>query len=199
MSESEYTQFKDHIEAQIADLNESISQYHSKSYHDRAAAYSQISRTFDQISRDLSEWQATAETWPASWRSQVSVYLRQVRANLSAIQQQFTSQVAEANRQQLLGNPSTQTIERDRLADGLLDGANQAKDAGIGILDELGRQRTKLGHIAGNAHQLNADLDRGESLLNEMQCRSRQRKYFLVGVILFLFITLGVFIYYILN
>jgi hypothetical protein len=85
------------------------------------------------------------------------------------------------------------------LADGLLDGANLAKDSGIGILDELGRQRTKLGHISGDAHRLSTDLDRGESLLNEMQCRSRQRTFFLVAVILFLFITFGVFIYYILN
>jgi hypothetical protein len=32
-----------------------------------------------------------------------------------------------------------------------------------------------------------------------MQCRSRQRKFFLVGVCGFLLVTLGVFIYYILK
>jgi hypothetical protein len=199
MSESEYAQFRDHIETQIADLNRSISQYPSRGYHDRAAAYSQIARAFDQVSRDLSEWQAAAETWPVAWRSQAAASLRQIRADLATMQQQFTSQAAEANRQQLLGNPDTRTIERDRLADGLLDGANQAKESGVVILDELGKQRGKLGHIAGNVLQLSADLDRGESLLNEMQCRSRQRKYFLAGVVLFLVVTLGVFVYYILN
>jgi hypothetical protein len=61
MCESEYAQFKDHIESQIAALNQSISQYPSKGLNDRSAAYSQISHSFDDISRDLSELQATGE------------------------------------------------------------------------------------------------------------------------------------------
>jgi hypothetical protein len=93
-------------------------------------------------------------------------------------------------------NGSPQTIGRDRLADGLLEGASEARECGIGIRDELGKQRGKLGHIAGNMKQLGTDLDRGESLLNEMQCRSRQRKYFLFGVTVFLLVIFGVFVYY---
>jgi hypothetical protein len=80
------------------------------------------------------------------------------------------------------------------MAESLLDGSNKAKGCGIGILEELGKQRWKLGNISDNVRQLNTDLDRGESLLNEMQCRRRQRKYILVGVVVFLFVTLGVFI-----
>jgi hypothetical protein len=80
------------------------------------------------------------------------------------------------------------------MADSLLDGANEANSCGIGILDELGKQRGKLGNISDNLRQLNTELDCGESLLNEMQYRSRQRKYFLVVV--FLFVTLCVFVYY---
>jgi hypothetical protein len=85
------------------------------------------------------------------------------------------------------------------MADSLLDGSNEEKGCGIGILEELGKQRGKLGNISDNVRQLNIDLYHGESLLNEMQCRSRQRKYFLVSVVVFLFATLGLLIYYILN
>jgi hypothetical protein len=203
MESSEYSrehqQFKEHIDSQFSEIKQAITNYPRTGHSARSLAYSQITQGFEQLQCDLKEWQSTSETWDAGLRRSARTYIDQVRADISNLRLAFVAQVSEENRSQLLANAETRTIERDRLADELLGGAGEAKECGIGILDELGKQRSTLMHISGNVKQLDSDLDRGESLLNGMQCRSRQRKLFLVGVCVFLLITIGVFIYYILN
>lgn len=199
MADGELEEFQQHIDAQMQELQILITDYAKLGYNDKANAYSRIRNKFDQISSDLTEMDSTAATWLSELRNRERDYTAKVRSEFANIQYKFNNEVSEENRRRLLGDSYTSTIDQDRLTDALLDDVNDTKEIGIGILQEMDRQRNTITNISGNINSMNTELDTGESLLNEMQCRSKQRTYFLYGVVFFLFVTVCVFIYYILK
>jgi hypothetical protein len=199
MNEREADQFREYIEGQIDELKRAIRTYPDMGYNDRSSAYSSIRRQFDQIGADLRDWESSIVTLPPELRRRMAEYTKKVRGDLDNLQYGFNDQVAEINRAQLLGDAYTETIEKERMADIAIEGANEAKQLGMGILEEMDRQKATINSISDNVNQLDTDLSVGDGFLNEMECRSRQRTWFLYGVVLFLIITLLVFIYYILK
>lgn len=199
MCEQEFDELRAHIDGQMAELRKCISAYPTLGYNDKTNAYAQIRDQCDQITQSLSETDATAVTWPSSLQAKVREYTSGVRAEFANIQYRFTTQVSEDNRQQLMGDEYTKTLPKEQLANAAIDEMNDTREIGLGILEEMGRQRATIGNISGNLTLLGSELDAGESLLNEMECRSRQRTLFLYGVIAFLLLTLAVFVYYILK
>ncbi|OHS95935.1 hypothetical protein TRFO_37927 [Tritrichomonas foetus] len=199
MSEVEFSQYQDHISNLLNEFKECIQEYPNVGYNDRATQYATIRNKYTQLKLDLSEWNSTAATWPPSLRNKVRNYTDSIKTEVESLNISFNADVTEASRKELLGNSVTSTIDQEAAADSLINNANETKDLGIGILEELDRHRTKLVDISGKVTQLDTGLDRAGGILHEMQCRDRQRKYFLWGVNIFLFITLCVFIYYILK
>ena len=199
MTDQELGEFKEFIDSQMAELRRAISEYPKTGYNDKSAAYSEIRSHCDQISNALNEMESTSATWPSLLKAQVNDYTAGVRSEFANMQYRFNDQVAQENRAKLLGDSYTQTIQQEELADAMLDEVNETRNIGIGILEEMGRQRGTIGSISGNLSKMDNELDTGSALLNEMECRSRQRTFFLYGVVVFLLITIGVFIYYILR
>ena len=199
MTEQELDEFKAHIDGQMSELRKQISQYWDLTYNDKSSAYAAIRDHCDQIEESLNEIDATSVTWPVQLQRMVREYTSSVRADFANIQYRFTTRVSEDNRQQLIGDEYTKTICQEELATAALEELNDTREIGIGILEEMGRQRSTIGNISGNLGKMGAELDVGETILNEMECRSRQRTLFLYGVIAFLVLTLCVFIYYILR
>ncbi|KAK8863561.1 Vesicle transport through interaction with t-SNAREs 1A [Tritrichomonas musculus] len=199
MTDIEFSQYQDHITNLLNEYKSSINEYPNAGYNDRANQLSTIRDKYNQLKRDLSEWNSTSATWPPPLRNKVRECTDQIKAEVERLNVSFNSSVSEIARQDLLGNSIGVSLEQEAAANSLIENANQSKELGMGILDELSRQRGKMGSISTRLTQMNGDLDRTDSVLHEMQCRDRQRKYFLWGVNIFLFITLCVFIYYILK
>lgn len=199
MTDIEFSQYQDHITNLLNEYKSSINEYPNVGYNDRANQLSTIRDKYNQLKRDLSEWNSTSATWPPPLRNKVRECTDQIKAEVERLNVSFNSSVTEIARQDLLGNSIGVSLEQEAAANSLIENANQSKELGMGILDELSRQRGKMGSISTRLTQMNGDLDRTDSVLHEMQCRDRQRKYFLWGVNIFLFITLCVFIYYILK
>lgn len=199
MTDIEFSQYQDHITNLLNEYKSSINEYPNAGYNDRANQLSTIRDKYNQLKRDLNEWNSTSATWPPPLRNKVRECTDQIKAEVERLNVSFNSSVSEIARQDLLGNSIGVSLEQEAAANSLIENANQSKELGMGILDELSRQRGKMGSISTRLTQMNGDLDRTDSVLHEMQCRDRQRKYFLWGVNIFLFITLCVFIYYILK
>lgn len=196
---AELEEFQQHIDAEMAELESMIANYSLLGYNDKSAAYAQIRNKTDQISSDLTEMDSTSATWLPELRTQERAYTAKIRSEFANIQYKFNSEVSEENRRRLLGDSHIPTLDQNRAADTLIDDLNDTKEIGIGILQEMDRQRNTIVSISSNINALDTELDTGESLLNEMECRSRQRQYFLYGVVFFMFITVCVFVYYILK
>ena len=199
MTDIEFAQYQDHITNLLNEYKNSINEYPNVGYNDRANQLSIIRNKYNQLQLDINEWNSTSATWPPPLRNKVRDCTEQIKAEVERLNVSFNSRVTEIARQDLLGNSIGVTLEQEAAANSLIDNANQSKELGMGILDELSRQRGKMGSISTHLTQMNDDLDRTGSVLHEMQCRDRQRKYFLIAVNIFLFITLCVFIYYILK
>jgi len=107
------------------------------------------------------------------------------------------------NRATLLGKAGmnvdgSSNTQRNSLVDqrGLIDegnsltlelalGASQAKDAGVGIISELSKQRDKTDEIEDKLGVLETDVTTGEGLVDVMLCRQKRRSIFM-GIILFI-------------
>ena len=200
MLETEFSQYQEHIDNLVQTFKNSIKEYPNVGYNDRATQLSSIKKQYNQLKVDLGEWNSTAATWPPLLRTKVYSYIEKVKAEIEQLNVSFNSDITEMARHELLGDQQQESqLQNEIAADSMIENVNQSKEYGIGILNELDRQRKKMGSIAGHLSQMTGDLDRADSLLHEMQCRDRQRKYFLIAINIFLFITLIVFIYYILK
>ena len=198
MSLQDFNQCKEHISEEIAEFRKAIERYPTLGYNDRPTEYLVIRNKFNAIESELDEWASSAVTWPPKVRKMAEDAIQNLRTELREIYGSFTTSVTEDNRAKLLGDAKVE-LDDGQVADILLDGVDEATKAGTAILDDLAKQRETITNISSNIGKLNEELDVGESILNEIECRGRQRIFFLYGVYIFLGITFLVFIYYILR
>ncbi|KAH0793196.1 Vesicle transport v-SNARE protein [Histomonas meleagridis] len=199
MTEYDFNQYQEHINGLVDKLKEEIAVHNDVDNNNKSASYAQARNTYVQIQSDIKEWVLMAVTWPATTRNRVQEYTSSVKKDVDTLFSKFTNEASEASRKELLGNPEMHGIGDEEKVDYLVDGANEAKDMGMKLLDELSRQRGSIGNISTHISDLNTSLDKSGSILHEMQCRDKQRKIFLIFVVIFLVITIGVFIWYILK
>lgn len=194
----EYEQCKRHLEEELDEFQRCIEKYPTLKYNERPVEYSVIQNKHRTIECDIKEMMDFAVTWNTDLRSEANEFTNRIKMKLNELYFEFNNDINESNRERLLGGHKTE-IDNSKAADILIDDVNEAKATGLTLLDELGKQKSTINRISGNLTEMDITLDEGESLLNEMECRGRQRKMFLYGVYVFLFITFCVFIYYILN
>lgn len=194
----DFDQCREHLTGQLTEFRNAIERYPNIGYNDRPTEYLVIRNKYNSIESELNEWSASAVTWPPKTRRRAEEEIAKLRHELTTINSAFTATVTEENRNRLLGDAKGE-LEDNQVADILLDGMSEATKAGTVILDELGKQRSTITNISSNLGQLERELDEGESILNEIECRGRTRMMFLIAVYVFLGITFCVFIYYILR
>lgn len=196
MSEYEFQQYQEHIDSLVSEYRKAINGYPHMNYNDRASQLEKIRSQYNQIRSDISEWEATSATWPSMLRKQVKQYVTSLKPEIEKLNNQFQADASESSREQLLGSAIAQEIDQNRLADELLDNANEIREVGTGILQNLGTQRKTITHFDGMLDDMNSSLSDAESLIGEMRCRDKQRKIFLYGIAVALIITILVFLYF---
>ena len=199
MSEIDFSQYKDHLNELLESFKQSIANYPNVDYNDRASQYSAIRSQYNELRLGINEWNATSATWESNLRARVRDCTDKLKVEVEQLNTTFHAQVAKAARTELLGNAETAELENEMAADEMIANIGETKDLGLNILGELDRHRGKLADISGKVDRLDTGLEHAGGIIHEMQCRDRQRKYFLYGVNAFLLLTLCVFIYYILN
>lgn len=194
----DFNQCKEHLTGQLAEFRKAIERYPNVGYNDRPTEYLVIRNKYNTIESELNEWSSSAVTWPPKIKHRAEEEIARMREELEMINNSFTANVSEENRNKLLGDVKVE-LEDTQVADILLDGVDEATKAGTAILDNLAHQRSTITNISSNLSKMDKELDEGESILNEIECRGRTRRMFLIGVYVFLGITFLVFIYYILR
>ena len=198
MAAIDFQQWKDHLHESLAEFQMAIERYPTLGYNDRPTEYVVIRNRFNAIEAELKELSSSAITWPPTVRKWAEEEIEVLTKRVNEIYYGFTHELTEDNRNRLLEGAHVD-LEKEEIADILTDDVNEAKSTGQAILEDLSRQRQALGNISNNLNVMDRELDRGSSILNEMECRGRMRRFFLIGVCAFLVLVLIVFIYYILR
>lgn len=199
MSEDDFHLYKEYVDDLVAKFKNNIDLYSASSQKDKNKNYTLVRNIYLQIQSSIKEFNSNSLTWPSEIRNKANEYTINIKKEIDSIFNQFTYTATEDSRKELLGQEGFSQILKEEQVDYLIDGANDAKNMGMSLLDELSSQRKHMNDISYRINDLESNLDRSQSLLNEMRCRDKQRKIFLIFVILFLFVTCGVFIWYLIK
>lgn len=199
MFDDEFHQYQEYIVDLVTKFKAQIDSYSSSNQKDKSKNYTIVRNTYIQIQSGIKEFNTNALTWPFDIRNKANEYTTDIKNEVDSIYNKFTHDVTEDSRKELLGQEGLAQIIKEEQVDFLLDGANDAKNMGMSLLDELSSQRRHMNDISLKISDLDTTLDKSQSFLNEMRCRDRQRKIFLIIVVIFLFLTCGVFIWYLIK
>ena len=213
---SEFSSMREEIMSIKSDLNNMITNLTQYSAEERQAKMVRIEQRFGEINQAISEMESQMMMFEGTDKNEAKVFTNQIKADVKRLENQYIdAKKRGSERDQLFGNAAIradgssagqmnslydqrqQIDEGNSLTDELGRSVNAGKEAGVGILAELGNQRNTIDHVDDELNKLDTDVDTGSNLIDRMTSRQNRRKVFMVILIIVLVIAICVFLYFV--
>ena len=213
---SEFSTMREEILSIKTDLNNMINNLTQLAGSERPAKMQRIEQRFAEVNQSISEMESQMMMFDTSEKNEAKRFVQQIKVDLKKLETQYVdAQKRGSERDALFGNAPLrsdgssagqlnglydqrqQIDEGNNLTTELGRSVNQGKEAGIGILGELGNQRNKIDHVDEELNNLDTDVDTGSRIIDSMICRQKQRTIFMAVIIVILVIALCVFLYFV--
>ena len=213
---SEYSSLRDEILSIKSDINNMINNLTQIAGSERPAKMQRIEQRFGEINQSISEMESQMMMFDSNEKNDAKRFLQQIKVDVRKLEAQYAdAQKRGSERDALFGNAPLradgssagqlnslydqrqQIQEGNNLTSELGRSVNQGKEAGIGILGELGNQRNKIDHVDEELNNLDTDVDTGSKIIDKMICRQKRRQIFMGVIIVILIIALCVFLYFV--
>ena len=213
---SEFQSMKEDILAIERDITSMLNNFTMLSSSEIPAKMKRIEDRFNDLNNSLTEMEEQIMMFDSSEKNEAKKFILQTKNEIQKLESQYKDVKAKGSqRDALFGNSQlrsdgtstgqlnslidqNQLIEEgNSLTNELARGAAAGKEAGMGILAELGKQRSTIDHIDDELDTLDTDVETGDRMITKMLCRNKRRTIFMVAVIIILIIAIALFLYFI--
>ena len=213
---SEFQSMKEDILAIERDITSMLNNFPMLSSSEIPGKMKKIEDRFNDLNNSLTEMEEQIMMFDSSEKNEAKKFISQTKNEIQKLESQYKDvKTKGSQRDALFGNAPLRSdgtsagqlnslIDQNQLIDEgnnltteLARGAAAGKEAGMGILAELGKQRSTIDHIDDELDALDTDVEAGDRMITKMICRNKKRSIFMIVVIIILLIAIGVFCYFI--
>lgn len=199
---ADFLYFKTDADSLVESLRSYIISINQCPSEKQAERIKQIEGSFSDLNQMIHEIETQYPVWSSEDRKRAQEYIESLKTTQNEFRTQFEDQLESIESRNLLMKGSVQsniqsTIDRDEKIDQSLASANEIKDLGIGLLNELERQSDVTHKLDSNLSGMVKQIEYGDALVHRLTCGERAKCILLWTVIIVFLIFILVFLYFI--